>query len=159
MIQDILEKVEHIPVLYQLLSVFIISIIPFLEAHVAVPVGVLLQLPFIPIAALAIVGNWLSVLIIIISSSWIKSRFSYKEGSESFVHRRFQKGKLYFNRYGVPGISLLGPVIGANHIGAIICIVASANKKNIIIWQTISIILWAIGSGLLIYFGREYILK
>lgn len=158
MIQDILQKVEHIPVLYQFIAVFAISFIPFLEAHVAVPVGVLLKLPFIPIAVLAIFGNWLSVLTVIISSSWIKSRF-FNDRSDSFVHRRFQKGKVYFNRYGVPGISLLGPIIGANHIGALICMMANANKKNIIIWQTISIILWAVGSGLLIHFGREYLLR
>ena len=92
MIQDILQKVEHIPVLYQFIAVFAISFIPFLEAHVAVPVGVLLKLPFIPIAVLAILGNWLSVLTVIISSSWIKSRF-FSDRSDSFVYRRFQKVK------------------------------------------------------------------
>ncbi|ANY71286.1 small multi-drug export protein [Paenibacillus ihbetae] len=155
MIQDILQKVEHIPILYQFISIFIISLIPFLEAHVAVPVGVLLKLPFVPIALLAVAGNWLSVMFVILFSSWIKSKFTDPNG-DSFVHRRFQKGRLYFNRFGVPGLSLAGPIIGANHIGALICTMAAANKKNIIIWQTVSILLWAVGSGLLIYYGRGY---
>jgi hypothetical protein len=88
---------------------------------------------------------------VIISSSWIKSRF-FNDRSDSFVHRRFQKGKVYLIQYGVPGI-------WANHIGALICTMANANKKNTIIWKTISIILWAVVSGLLIHFGRKYLLR
>lgn len=92
-------------------------------------------------------ANWLSVMTIIVFSSFIKSLFSKKEEntSDHFINRRFQKAKVYFNKYGVPGISLLAPIIGTNHIGALVCIVANANKNNIILWQTIGIVIWAVG--------------
>lgn len=115
---------------------------PFLEAFVAVPIGVLLDLPFILVVLVGITANWLSVMAVIVFSSFIRSLFS-------------KKAKTYFNKYGVPGISLLGPIIGTNHIGALVCIIAKANKKNIILWQTISIVIWAVGTGVLLIYGVD----
>lgn len=129
MIQDIFQRVEEVNVVFQYIAVFIVGMVPFLEAFVAV----------------------------IVFSSFIRTLFFKEEGNHSdhFIHRRFQKAKIYFNKYGVPGISLIGPVIGANHIGALVCIIANANKNNIILWQTISIIIWALGTGLLLVFGVD----
>ncbi|MGE7625243.1 small multi-drug export protein [Viridibacillus sp. NPDC096237] len=130
---------------------------PFLEAFVAVPIGVLLDLPFILVALVGITANWLSVMAVIVFSSFIRSLFLKKEknNSDRFINRRFQKAKTYFNKYGVPGISLLGPIIGTNHIGALVCIIAKVNKKNIILWQTISIVIWAVGTGVLLIYGVD----
>ncbi|WP_226530652.1 small multi-drug export protein [Metabacillus niabensis] len=121
------------------------------------PIGILLDLPFISVVIVGITANWLSVMAVIVCSSFGRSLFSENEKtpSDHFIHKRFHKAKIYFNKYGVPGISLLGPIIGTNHIGAFVCIIAKASKKNIIIWQTISIIIWAIGTGILLILGVD----
>lgn len=157
MIEEIFQRVEEVNVIYQYIAVFIIGFVPFLEAFVAVPIGVLLDLPFILVVLVGITANWLSVMAMIVFSSFIRSLFSKKEKNHSdhFINRRFQKAKTYFNKYGVPGISLLGPIIGTNHIGALVCIIAKANKKNIILWQTISIVIWAVGTGVLLIYGVD----
>lgn len=158
MIEEIFQRVEEVNVIYQYIAVFIIGFVPFLEAFVAVPIGVLLDLPFILVVLVGITANWLSVMAVIVFSSFIRSLFSKKEknNSDHFINRRFQKAKKYFNKYGVPGISLLGPIIGTNHIGALVCIIAKANKKNIILWQTISIVIWAVGTGVLLIYGVDF---
>lgn len=158
MIEEIFQRVEDVNVIYQYIAVFIIGFVPFLEAFVAVPVGVLLDLPFILVVLVGITANWLSVMAVIVFSSFIRSLFSKKEknNSDHFINRRFQKAKTYFNKFGVPGISLLGPIIGTNHIGALVCIIAKANKKNIILWQTISIVIWAVGTGVLLIYGVDF---
>lgn len=157
MIQDIFQSVEEVNVIYQFIVIFVIGFVPFLEAFVAVPIGILLDLPFILVVLVGATANWLSVMAVIVFSSFIKSRFSEKDKNESdhFINRRFQKAQSYFNKYGVPGISLLGPVIGTNHIGALVCIIAKANIKNIILWQTISIVIWAVGTGVLLIYGVD----
>ncbi len=96
-------------------------------------------------------------MVLIVFSSFTRSLFSEREknNSDHFIIRRFQKAKAYFNKYGVPGIALLGPIIGTNHIGALVCIIAKANKKNIILWQTVSIVIWAIGTGVLLIYGVD----
>ncbi|RST61181.1 hypothetical protein D5F11_003790 [Siminovitchia terrae] len=157
MIQDIFQRVEEINVIYQYIAVFIIGFVPFLEAFVAVPIGILLDLPFILVVLVGATANWLSVMVLIVFSSFTRSLFSEREknNSDHFINRRFQKAKAYFNKYGVPGIALLGPIIGTNHIGALVCIIAKANKKNIILWQTVSIVIWAIGTGVLLIYGVD----
>lgn len=157
MIQDIFQRVEEINVIYQYIAVFIIGFMPFLEAFVAVPIGILLDLPFILVVLVGATANWLSVMVLIVFSSFTRSLFSEREknNSDHFINRRFQKAKAYFNKYGVPGIALLGPIIGTNHIGALVCIIAKANKKNIILWQTVSIVIWAIGTGVLLIYGVD----
>ncbi|AWG44344.1 hypothetical protein BEH_26530 (plasmid) [Priestia filamentosa] len=74
---------------------------------------------------------------------------------KSTLKGRLQKAQIYFNRYGVPGLSLMGPIVGANHISAFVSVAAGASKERVIVWQIISIILWGIGSGLLIYYGVD----
>lgn len=157
MIEEIFQRVEEVNVIYQYIALFIIGFVPFLEAFVAIPIGVLLDLPFIIVVLVGITANWLSVMAVIVFSSFIRSLFSEKKknNSDRFINRRFQKAKTYFNKYGVPGISLLGPIIGTNHIGALVCIIAKANKKDIIVWQTISIVIWAVGIGILLIYGVD----
>lgn len=157
MIQEIFQRVEEVNIIYQFIAIFIIGFVPFLEAFVAVPIGILLDLPFILVVLVGATANWLSVMVVIVFSTFIKSWFSAKDKNKSdhFINKRFQKAKSYFNKYGVPGISLLGPVIGTNHIGALVCIIAKANIKNIILWQTISIVIWAVGTGVLLIYGVD----
>jgi hypothetical protein len=156
-IQEILQRIEEVNVIYQFIAIFIIGFVPFLEAFVAVPIGILLDLPFILVVLVGATSNWLSVMAVIVFSSFIRSWFLEKErnNSDHFINRRFQKTKLYFNKYGVPGISLLGPIMGTNHIGALVCIMARATKKNVILWQTVSIVFWAVGTGILLIYGVD----
>ncbi|UOE62947.1 small multi-drug export protein [Priestia filamentosa] len=153
MLEEIARKIEEINILYQFCMIFIIGLIPFLEAHVAVPVGVLLKLPLIPTALLGIVANIISVMLVIVFTNFAKTKLT--KNNKTNVNGRFQKAQLYFNRYGVPGLSLMGPIVGANHISAFVSVAAGARKESVIVWQIISIILWGIGSGLLIYYGVD----
>ncbi|WP_197233023.1 small multi-drug export protein [Priestia endophytica] len=154
MLEDIVHKIEEINIVYQFVMIFIIGFIPFLEAHVAVPVGVLLKLPIIPTALLGIVANIASVMLVILFTTLIKTKLT-KNHNKSTLKGRLQKAQIYFNRYGVPGLSLMGPIVGANHISAFVSVAAGASKERVIVWQIISIILWGVGSGLLIYYGVD----
>ena len=154
MLEDIVHKIEEINVVYQFVMIFIIGFIPFLEAHVAVPVGVLLKLPIISTALLGIMANIISVMLVILFTTLIKTKLT-KNHNKSTLNGRLQKAQIYFNRYGVPGLSLMGPIVGANHISAFVSVAAGASKERVIVWQIISIILWGIGSGLLIYYGVD----
>ncbi|MBG9812152.1 hypothetical protein ABD68_11175 [Bacillus endophyticus] len=154
LLEDIVHKIEEINIVYQFVMIFIIGFIPFLEAHVAVPVGVLLKLPIIPTALLGIVANIASVMLVILFTTLIKTKLT-KNHNKSTLKGRLQKAQIYFNRYGVPGLSLMGPIVGANHISAFVSVAAGASKERVIVWQIISIILWGVGSGLLIYYGVD----
>jgi len=154
MFQDLLEKVQNIPVLYQWLAVFLIAFVPFLEGYVAVPVGLLAGLPFLPTLLLALLSNWISVLIVIKLSGFFSEKL-LRRRKDGFLHNKMQRAKAYFNKYGIPGIALIGPITVSNHIGAAVSIASGGSIRKVKIWQAISIILWTTGAGILVSQGID----
>ncbi|MGN7942109.1 small multi-drug export protein [Virgibacillus sp. 6R] len=155
MLEEIVNRLQEANMILQFIMIFVIGFIPFLEAHVAVPVGVLLKLPFILTAFIGILANILSVMLVIMITTIGKAKWT-KNHQKSTFSGRFQKAHHYFNKYGVPGLSLMGPIVGANHISSFVSIAAGASKERVIIWQIISIILWGVGSGILIHYGVDF---
>ncbi|AKO93085.1 small multi-drug export protein [Priestia filamentosa] len=154
MVEEILYRIKEMQLMYRFVMVFVIGFIPFLEAHVAVPLGILLELPFVLTAFLGIGGNIISVLLVVLFVTLIKDKLNHHDRYPS-INRRFAKARHYFDKYGVPGLALLGPIVGANHISALVSVAASARKENIVLWQVISITVWGIGSGLLLFYGID----
>ena len=63
----------------------------------AVPIGILSGLPIIPTVIIGVAGNWLSVMIVILLSSFLRTKiFSEvnKGDSATFIQRRIQKVKV-----------------------------------------------------------------
>jgi uncharacterized membrane protein len=154
LVEEILYRIKEMQLMYQFMMIFVIGFIPFLEAHVAVPLGVLLKVPFILTAFLGIGGNIISVLLLVLIVTLIKDKLNQHDRYPS-INRRFVKARHYFDKYGVPGLALLGPIVGANHISALVSVVAGARKENVVLWQVISISVWGIGSGLLLFYGID----
>lgn len=157
LIADIIQEVKDLHIVIQVIGVLLVAAAPFLEGYVAVPIGIAIGLPLLPIIAAAIVSNWLSVMAVIIGSNqlkhWLKTRKNKKELADQPPVKRMQRGQQLFNKYGVPGVALIGSLLIGNHIGAFISMVSGAEKRHVILWQTISIVLWAAGSGVLVYWG------
>lgn len=151
MVEEILYRIKEMELMYQFMMIFVIGFIPFLEAHVSVPLGVLLKLPFILTTFLGIGGNIISVLLLVLIVTLIKDKLNQHDRYPS-INRRFAKARHYFDKYGVPGLALLGPSVGTNHISALVSVAAGARKENIVLWQVISISIWGIGSGLFLFY-------
>ncbi|MCM3538341.1 small multi-drug export protein [Priestia endophytica] len=152
MVEEILYRIKEMELMYQFMMIFVIGFIPFLEAHVAVPLGVLLKLPFILTTFLGIGGNIISVLLLVLIVTLIKDKLNQHDRYPS-INRRFAKARHYFDKYGVPGLALLGPIVGTNHISTLVSVAAGVRKENIVLWQVISISIWGIGSGLFLFYG------
>ncbi len=60
-----------------------------------------------------------------------------------------QRFNRIFDKYGIAGVSLLGQTLLPSQITSALMAVAGADKKKIIFWQTISILLWGTAFGLL----------
>lgn len=153
---ELLEQAKDSNPIFQFLSVLVVGAIPFLEGYVAVPVGVAIGYPFLMTLIAGIIGNWLSVAAVIVASEslqrWLQKRRTAKHGSTA-SSKRTQRASQLFSKYGVPGVALIGPLLIGNHIGAFVSIVSGASKRYVLLWQTISIVVWAVGAGLLVYLG------
>ncbi|WP_050979449.1 small multi-drug export protein [Paenibacillus dendritiformis] len=149
---NVLENVKEANVLLQSAAVFLVSMVPFLEGYVAAPIGIMLGMSPIPVMAVALIGNWLSImLIIVLYGKWSVGRQGTGSG------KRMERARKIFGKYGVPGVALIGPLVFGHHIGAFISLVSGAPKSYVTLWQTIGVALWTVGAGALAMLGIDIV--
>lgn len=140
--------------------VFLGAAIPWLEIALVIPVGILRGLSPFWVMTLAFVGNMLTVLILIIAfqkvKEWMEARKKKDGTGES---KRTERGKRIWNKYGMPGLALLGPILIGTHIAAFIGLLFGASKVNTTIWMTISIALWTLVFGIATAMGFDLFVK
>lgn len=61
--------------------------------------------------------------------------------------------KSMFDRFGVPGVSLLGQLVLPSQITSATMVGFGASRNAVILWQVISIILWGVAFGVLATLG------
>jgi len=155
-ITAIRDFVEATDAIWQWLAVMGVSAIPFIESYFGAAIGVLAGVPF-PIAlAAAVIGNWLSMFLLVIFGDKIRST---RKPKDKPISARREKFKNMFNKYGVAGVSLLGQTLLPSQFTSMAMVTFGAPKWRVIFWQTISIILWGTAFGLLALAGSEYILS
>lgn len=143
--------------MFEYFLVFLGAAIPWLEIALVIPLGILRGLSPFWVMTLAFIGNMLTVLILIIAfqkvKEWMESRKQREGKSES---KRAERGKRIWNKYGMPGLALLGPILIGTHIAAFIGLLFGASKVNTTIWMTISIALWTLIFGIATGMGFDF---
>ncbi|MBE1554457.1 small multi-drug export protein [Sporosarcina limicola] len=136
--------------------VFLGAAIPWLEIALVIPLGIIRGLSSVWVMILAFVGNMLTVLILIVAFQkvklWMDSR---KEKSGKEDSKRTERGKRIWNKYGMPGLALLGPILIGTHIAAFIGLLFGATKMNTTLWMAISIALWTLVFGVATAMGFD----
>lgn len=134
------------PEYFQWLAVMLVSAIPFVESYGGSVIGVLIGLPAGVAIAAAIVGNIASMLAFVLSAHGVRGRVvAARAGGGAVVTEespKRQKLRKAFDRYGVPGVSLIGQTILPSQITSAALVSFGANRNTVIMWQIISIILW-----------------
>ena len=145
MLADLQEFTASVDPVWQWLVVMGAGAIPFVESYGAGPLGIVVGV--IPVVAIiaAIVGNIASMTVIVLATGSARDRLTaQKEASPR--RQRFLRA---FDKWGVAGVSLLGQTILPSQITSAMMVGIGADKKRVIFWQVISIILWGIAFGVL----------
>ncbi|MEZ7170733.1 small multi-drug export protein [Sporosarcina sp. OR05] len=135
--------------MFEYFLVFLGAAIPWFEIALVIPLGIIRGLSPVWVMILAFIGNMLTVLLLIIAfqrvKEWMEKRREKTGKPES---KRTERGKRIWNKYGMPGLALLGPILIGTHIAAFIGLLFGATKVNTTVWMTISITLWTLVFGL-----------
>ncbi|WP_028280314.1 hypothetical protein [Arthrobacter sp. H5] len=151
MIESLQGFTESLPLPLQWVGVMVAGAIPFVDSEGAATIGVISGInPPIAIAA-AIVGNVIAVWLLISLSGNIRGKVARPAGESASPKR--QKLRRSFDKFGVPGVSLLGPTILPTHITSVAMISFGAKKNAVLLWQTIAIILWGVAFGIIATIG------
>lgn len=154
--------VAQVPELVQPLIVALAGAIPFIEGEGAVSIGIIGGIHPVIAAIAAMVGNFLCVAVLVIASSGARTVIVNRSRTRQTVvagsgavetvpadhvdadrgGARREKFQRAFERYGVPGVSLLGPLLLPTQFTATMLAAAGVGKVRILIWQAVAIIGW-----------------
>lgn len=158
MIDALQNFTASLPEFFQWFGVLLISAIPFVESYFGAAVGVLAGVGPVVAVAAAIAGNIISMLICVLSSHEVRTRVQARGADRpasamKLPSPRREKLRERFDRWGVPGVSLLGQLLLPSQITSIAMVSFGASKNTVILWQVISIIIWGVVFGTLASLG------
>lgn len=159
--------VAQVPDLLQPLIVGLAGAVPFIEGHGGAIIGIIGGMnPVVAIVA-AMVGNFVCVAVVVAITSRARTallqrqheRVAVSAGSDKAaegetepaeVSPRREKFQRAFDRYGVPGVSLLGPLLLPTHVTASMVAGTGVAPARVLFWQAIAITAWTLIFGVLI---------
>ena len=166
LIETFQNLVAQVPELVQPLIVALAGAVPFIEGEGAAAIGIIGGIHPVIAALAAMAGNFLCVAALVLLGSGARQAIVARRdrsrqlvpaggGSPADLDRdlvdavdsarkaaRKEKFQRALVRYGVPGVSLLGPLLLPTQFTATMLAAAGVGKVRILIWQAVAIIGW-----------------
>lgn len=159
--------VAQVPELVQPLIVALAGAVPFIEGEGAATIGILGGIHPAIAAVAAIAGNFACVALLVLAGSRARAAVVNRQRAKALVGAegsvvedarggslpaenddsarkaaRKQKFQRALDRYGVPGVSLLGPLLLPTQFTATMLAAIGVGTARILIWQAVAIIGW-----------------
>ncbi|MBB4824946.1 putative membrane protein [Sporosarcina luteola] len=140
--------------------IFLLAAIPFFEVAMIVPIAILGGLPAIPVIIIAFLGNFVTIVLLIVFIDSIRNWRKKKKANEDEHNKKsHQRAKKIWAKYGLPGLAFIGPFFVGSHITALLAITFGGTRTKTLILMTASIAFWAILLGGAAYFGFDFLVK
>ncbi|WP_368504883.1 small multi-drug export protein [Alkalihalophilus sp. As8PL] len=140
--------------------IFLAAATPWLEAIVVIPIGIIRGLNPVLVSIVGFVGNMLTVLLVVIFyekfEEWRIRRREKKGIEEKPATKRQERAKRVWNRYGLPGLSIGGPLILGTHLTILMALALGAKKQAATWWMTISLVAWIVVFAIGTYYGFSW---
>lgn len=144
----------QVPAWLQPVVVAAAGAVPFLEGEGGVALGVFGGLHPVLAGVAAAVGNFLAVLVVVLlgvrARRAVTSRTRPRESVSARSAARRAKFQRAYERYGVPGVSLLGPLLLPTHVTAAMLAASGVTAPRVLVWQGAAIVLWTTLTALVV---------
>lgn len=158
--------------LWGLLGVFLGGAIPWLEAVVVIPAGIIAGLPAVPVILAGATGNLLTVAVAAFAWEWVTRRWSAwrrrrrqatgkaadpeaEARRAATAQRRRSRVERIMNRGGLPLLALVGPLGVGTQLSAIVAVAAGAKAWPAFLWIGGATVGWCIVAGIAVVQGIE----
>jgi uncharacterized membrane protein len=128
-----------------LFGVFFGGAIPWIEAIVAVPAGILFGLNPILTVVFAVVGNIITIVIFAFGGTSLRAwliRRRVAKGKEP-ESSKFKKAKVAYEKYGIYGMAILDPILIGSPFSAAVSVAAGVKPLKVTLILSVAVILWA----------------
>jgi hypothetical protein len=138
--------------------VFLAAATPVIEVLVVIPGAIAAGLAPVPVALVALAGNLTTVALCVVAGDRIvravRTRRASRSGGPEAQERgpgatgrgggRSGRARRILDRYGVPGLALIGPVLTGSHVAALAALGFGAPRGRVMIWMAIGLVVWAV---------------
>lgn len=145
-----------------LLGIFIAGAIPWFEAIAVIPSGIIFGLDPVLTVVAAVLGNALTIFLFAYAGSEIRQWLLRRREASGKVgeSKRFKKAQAAFDKYGVFGMAVLGPILIGTQFAAAISVAAGVKPLKAAAIVTLGMALWAIGIAVaLVLIGADGIVQ
>ena len=129
-----------------LFGVFIAGVIPWFEAIGVVPAGIVFGLDPVLTVIAAASGNLITIALFAFAGerirNWVIARRAAK--GKSAESKRYEKAQLSFQKYGVYGMAVLGPILIGTQFAAAVSVAAGVKPLKVTLLVGGSMLIWAI---------------
>lgn len=160
------------------LTVLVAAAVPWLEVLLVVPVGILAGLSPTAVVVVAAVGNVASLVPVVLGGdrlrAWWRARRRARMaaaneadgspgteaggspgGGPPAASGRSARAQRVLDRYGLPGVALLGPLLTGIHVAALAALAAGAPKRPTLLWSTAGVVVWSAVTGVATVLGID----
>jgi Ca2+/H+ antiporter, TMEM165/GDT1 family len=138
------------------LAVLVTAAVPWLEVLLVVPAGVLAGLPWLPTVLVAVVGNVATLVPVVVAADRIETRWRRRRETEGQQPSGRQgRARRILDRYGVPGLAAIGPLLTGAHLAAAVAMASGADRRRALLWFVAGIAVWALIAGVVTALGIE----
>jgi Ca2+/H+ antiporter, TMEM165/GDT1 family len=157
------------------LLVFVLAAIPLFELIAVIPLAIIGGLSPVPVAILAFLGNTLTILLLIVFidrvKKWMKKRKQKKSDenmkNEELVDnpdaapinpdsKRSKRARKLFDKYGLPGLAIIGPFFVGSHISAFMGMSFGSKRSLVTSWMIASLVVWTVVTAIASTYGVTY---
>ena len=139
--------------MYKLVIIYVVAMAGFVKA---VPMGFALQAPPLLIGVMTLMGGFTSVIFLFFFGYRFKEIIQRGMGRKGLDKKR-RRGTELLEKYGVAGLGIFGTLLIGQVITVILGILVSDEKKRVLMWTLIGIILWSTVLSLAAAAGMEFI--
>lgn len=126
--------------------VFVFAALPFLEAYGVIAAVILAGLSFVPSLLVGILGNIFTVLLLLVFlnhfNEW-RAKRRERKGKMARSNKRSLRAQRLWDKYGMPGLSMVGPMVVGSHLTALMCVTLGGKRKPVFYWMSASITIWS----------------
>ena len=156
------------------LTVLVAAAVPWLEVLLVVPVGILAGLSPVAVVVVAAVGNVASLVPVVLGGDRLRAWWRAHRHRRSAAgpegdddanvaeagdgptrSGRSVRAQRVLDRYGLPGVALLGPLLTGIHVAALAALAAGAPKRPTLLWSTAGVVVWSVVTGVATVLGID----
>ncbi|WP_078548930.1 small multi-drug export protein [Litchfieldia alkalitelluris] len=135
--------------------VFVLAAIPLFEGYGVIALAIIAGLPAIPVILIALFGNILTVILLILFMHKIKEWKRRRDEEKKEPSKKAIRAQNIWKKYGLLGLAFIGPLFVGSHLTAFMCITFGGTKKSTSIWMITSIVVWGLVFAGLTHFGVD----